>query len=127
LEAVIESQDLLPLREPTFFIMLSLAHTQKHGYAILKDVESLSDGKVRLSNGTLYGALTRLQDQDLIVRVSNDEPEDGHLSDDHHSNDRRPRKDYRLTEAGLRVLNAEIGRLQNLVATARLHLAEEQA
>ena len=107
--------------------MLSLAHTQKHGYAILKDVESLSDGKVRLSNGTLYGALTRLQDQDLIVRVSNDEPEDGHLSDDHHSNDRRPRKDYRLTEAGLRVLNAEIGRLQNLVATARLHLAEEQA
>ena len=106
---------MLPLREPTFFILLSLAHTRKHGYAILKDVETLSEGKVQLSNGTLYGALTRLQDQGLIARVSSDEPEDSG----------RPRKAYHLTQDGLRVLNAEIGRLQNLVDTARLHLAEE--
>ena len=95
--------------------MLSLAHTKKHGYAILKDVETLSEGKVQLSNGTLYGALTRLQDQGLIARVDSDEPEDTG----------RPRKAYRLTQDGLHVLNAEIGRLQNLVDTARLHLAEE--
>jgi PadR family transcriptional regulator PadR len=101
--------------------MLSLAHTQKHGYAILKDVETLSEGKVQLSNGTLYGALTRLQDQGLIARVSSDEPEGA------QPEGQRPRKAYRLTEDGLHVLDAEIGRLQNLVDTARLHLAEGPA
>ena len=47
----------LPLREPTFFILLSLSPGPKHGYAILKEVEALSDGRVRLSTGTLYGAI----------------------------------------------------------------------
>ena len=62
----INTQEFLPLREPTFFILLSIAEEQKHGYAILQDVETLSAGKIKLSNGTLYGALTRLQGQGLI-------------------------------------------------------------
>jgi DNA-binding PadR family transcriptional regulator len=102
------------LREPTFFILLSIADEQKHGYAILQDVETLSGGKIKLSNGTLYGALTRLQDQGLIERVPSREPA---LSG-------KPRKDYRLTETGLHILKAEIDRMEALVRSARRQLTE---
>ena len=64
----------LPLREPTFFILLSLSPGPKHGYAILKEVEALSDGRVRLSTGTLYGAIKRLLDDDWIRRVDDPLP-----------------------------------------------------
>jgi DNA-binding PadR family transcriptional regulator len=50
----------LPLTETTFFILLSLASEPKHGYAIMKEVETLSRGNVRLRTGTLYGAIKRL-------------------------------------------------------------------
>jgi DNA-binding PadR family transcriptional regulator len=92
-------------------------HGKKHGYAILKDVEELSGGKIRLSTGTLYGALGRLLDQRFIQRVPNDEGED--------SSPGLPRKAYILTEAGKRVLEAETNRMQSLVATARLRLSED--
>ena len=59
-------QNHLPLTETTFYILLSMAVERKHGYAILKDVEQLSKGRVVPSTGTLYGALSRLLDQDLI-------------------------------------------------------------
>ncbi|HKJ27603.1 MAG TPA: PadR family transcriptional regulator [Anaerolineales bacterium] len=109
MEAAINIQDFLPLREPTFFILLSIAQHKKHGYAILKDVETLSHEKVTLSNGTLYGALTRLQDQGLIARVDSEEP----------SESGRPRKAYQLTETGAAVLDAEINRMQTLIHTAK--------
>lgn len=108
------AHDLLPLREPTFFILLSISAEKKHGYAILQEVEALSGGKIRLSNGTLYGALTRLQDQGLIERVASDETQ---ISG-------KPRKAYRLTQNGLAVLHAEVERLSALVQTARQHLPE---
>lgn len=108
------TQDLLPLREPTFYILLSLSTEKKHGYAILQEVEALSKGKIRLSNGTLYGALTRLQDQGLIERVDSDEAQTSG----------KPRKAYRLTRTGLAVLHAEVARLGALVQTARQHLSE---
>ena len=104
-----DPQEFLPLREPTFFILLSLAQGKKHGYAILKDVERLSNGKILLSNGTLYGALIRLLDQGLIERVSVDEPPESE----------RPRKAYRLSLDGRSVLNAEIARLENMLSRAR--------
>ena len=112
-----EGSDLPPLREPTFFILLSLAECDKHGYAILKDVERLSGNRVRLSTSTLYEALARLLDQGLVVRV----PADGE-NRDAASHPGRPRKLYRLTRAGLRVLNAEFTRLQGLVAAAQRQL-----
>lgn len=99
----------LPLREPTFFILLSMSGQKKHGYAILKDVHDLSAGKVSLSNGTLYGALTRLQDQGLIER----------LADEQIPNSGRPRKAYQLTGLGGKVLEAEISRMDTLIQTAR--------
>jgi DNA-binding PadR family transcriptional regulator len=104
-----------PFREPTFFIMVSLSPGPKHGYAILKEVESLSEGRVKLSTGTLYGAIKRLLDQGWIRRVDDPIP----------NGTDRERKSYDLTELGRRVLNAEIARLQKLVCVARIQTAEE--
>ena len=107
----------LPLTEPTFYILLSLAPGKRHGYAILRDVEALSGGKVSLSTSTLYTALRRLLGQRLIERVSDDRED--------RAGPGPPRKAYILSEIGRRVLEAEIHRMQSLVATARLHLGEE--
>jgi DNA-binding PadR family transcriptional regulator len=108
------THDLLPLREPTFFILLSISTEKKHGYAILQDVEALSRGSIRLSNGTLYGALVRLQDQGLIEHVASD--------GDQISG--KPRKAYQITRTGLIVLQTEIARLDALVQAARQRLPE---
>ena len=106
--------DLLPLREPTFYILLSLAEGEKHGYAIIKDVAVISRGKVTLSTGTLYEALARLLDQKLIERVMLPAGEE---VTGHHPG--RPRKAYRLTLRGGQVMRAETARLDVLLATAR--------
>ena len=68
---------LTPLREPTLFILLALSKKRKHGYAILKDVEALSEGRVVLSTGTLYGALARLLEQGAIRKSTDDSGKDG--------------------------------------------------
>ena len=112
--------DLLPLREPTFYILLSLSSGEKHGYAILKEVEAHSTGRVQLSTGTLYEALARLLDQDLIERVESTNVED---PQDQHPG--RPRKSYRLSLRGLHVLQAEADRLRQMVAVTQWLLSEE--
>jgi DNA-binding PadR family transcriptional regulator len=63
-----------PLSEPVLLILLSLAEQPCHGYAILKDVEEMSDGRVVLSTGTLYGALRRMLDDDWIERKKTTPP-----------------------------------------------------
>ena len=105
----------IPLREPTFYILLSLSPGPKHGYAILKDVEELSEGSVLLGTGTLYGAIKRLLDSGWIRRVDDPVP---------NTTDRE-RKAYALTEQGRRVLNAEIARLQKLVSISINQTVEE--
>jgi DNA-binding PadR family transcriptional regulator len=109
--------DLLPLREPTLFILLSLADGEKHGYAILKQVAEMSSGKVTLSTGTLYEALARLLDQSLIERVT--EVTNGDAENSHPG---RPRKAYRLTPKGGQVVEAEVARLQALIVAAQQRL-----
>jgi DNA-binding PadR family transcriptional regulator len=109
-----DTLSLRPLREPTFFILLSLSPGPKHGYAILKEVEILSQGRVRLSTGTLYGAIKRLLDRGWIRRVDDPIPNDTD----------RERKSYDLTELGQRVLNAEIARLQKLVSVAQIQTTQ---
>lgn len=101
-------QDNLPLSEAVFFILLSLSPGPKHGYAIMKDVETLSDSRVSLSTGTLYGALKRLLDGGWVRRV--DEGQDGFG---------RERKSYVLTQLGKGILEAETTRMQNLVIAAQ--------
>ena len=98
-----------PLSEATLFILLSLAPGPRHGYAIMKDVQMLSDDRTVLSTGTLYGALKRLLEQGWIERVDDPEPNDTD----------RERKAYALTQTGRRVLKAEVERLRKLVAAAR--------
>jgi len=107
----------LPLTEPTFYILLSLASGKKHGYAIMKDAKALSSGKVSLSTSTLYSALSRLLDQGLIERISDDT--------ENSAGPGLPRKAYVLSGIGRRVLGAETNRMQALVAAARLRLGEE--
>lgn len=90
------------IQEPTFYILLSLRGGEKHGYAILKEVEELSEGRIRLSTGTLYGALNRLLDQQLIEQIVPEDPSRG-------------KRTYRLTLAGLKVFAVEVNRMQSLL------------
>ena len=113
----IDPQASLPLTEATYFIMLSLAPEPKHGYAIMKDVTTLSDRRIVLSTGTLYGALKRLLEQGWIKRVDDPEPNDT----------ARPRKVYLLTDLGRRILDAEVVRLRALVTAAQLRILQERA
>jgi DNA-binding PadR family transcriptional regulator len=110
------SSSTIPLREPTFYILLSLASGEKHGYAILKEVEDLSQGEIHLSTGTLYEAIARLLDQRLIIRIDTEE------TPDFTQMQGPPRKTYQLTRNGRIILDGEVGRLQNLLAVARQQL-----
>ncbi len=106
---------MLPLTETTFFILLSLAPGRRHGYAILKDVQVLSENRIIFSTGTLYGALKRLVDEGWIVRLEDGANEVGG----------RERKDYALTEAGRSLLKAEVARMSALVRVAGQRLPAE--
>jgi DNA-binding PadR family transcriptional regulator len=96
--------------------LLSLAPGNKHGYAILKDVRELSGERLNMSTSTLYTALGRLLDQDLIER----------LSGEANGGPGLPRKSYTLTNLGRRVLEAETIRLQGMVKEARYRLREDR-
>jgi DNA-binding PadR family transcriptional regulator len=108
-----EYQDNLPLSEAVFFILLSLLPGPKHGYAIMKDVQALSDSRVNLSTGTLYGALKRLLEGGWVQRVEDEQDETG-----------RKRKAYALTQSGRGILEAETARMQNLVAITKKRSSE---
>jgi DNA-binding PadR family transcriptional regulator len=97
------------------FRAAQLSPGPNHGYAILKEVKSLSDGRLQLSSGTLYGAIKRLLEKGWIRRVADPIAYD---SD-------RKRKSYDLTELGRRVLRAQITRLQKLVAVAQIQAVEQ--
>jgi len=99
--------------EPVLLILLSLAESPRHGYALLKDIESMRSGRVRLSTGTLYGALHRLLANDWIERVEG-------------ADTSRDKRCYRLTAQGHRVLVAEFDRLKELtqIAGTRLRASE---
>jgi len=102
-----------PLSEQTYFILLSLQSEPKHGYAIAKDVQFLSTGRVTLSVSTLYTTLKRLLDDGWI-----------RLLDEVQTESNRPRKIYELTHKGGDVLRAEVGRLDTLVSAARVRGVE---
>jgi DNA-binding PadR family transcriptional regulator len=116
--------ELTPLREPTLFILLTLYKERKHGYAILKDVEALSEGRVVLSTGTLYGALARLLAQGVIRKSTDDSASSG-SNNRSGSVDNQKRKYYELTQFGYRVLAVEIKRMRTILATANRELGAE--
>ncbi len=98
------------LSEPVLLILLSLADRPRHGYAILQDTHKISAGRVRLSTGTLYGALRRLLEERWIERFET-------------SDTSRGKQAYRLTASGRRNLEAEVSRLRQLSRVASLRLA----
>jgi len=110
-EAVMES---LPLTEPVMLILLSLADQPRHGYSILKDIQQMSDRRVVLSTGTLYGALRRLLDDEWIERMEEEESSRG-------------RRAYRLTRRGRSQLQLEVGRMKHLTRLANLRIAAKEA
>ena len=106
--------ETLPLTEPVLLILLSLADKPRHGYSILKDVEEMSDGRVLLSTGTLYGALRRLLDDNWIERLEQKDTSRG-------------KQAYRLTPRGRKNLQIEVGRLKHLTRLAHLRVAAKEA
>jgi DNA-binding PadR family transcriptional regulator len=101
---------LLPLTPAVFHILLALADGEKHGYAIMQEVEVHTNGAMRLGPGTLYGSIQRMLKDSLIVEA----PE---RTDTTRHEERR--RYYRLTSFGLRVLQAEARRLEQLVHIAQ--------
>jgi DNA-binding PadR family transcriptional regulator len=100
---------LLPLPPATFHILLALAGEDRHGYAIIQDVETRTGGELRLSAGTLYRSLARMVEQGLIVEVAKRRT----AADDER------RRYYRITPFGTAVARAEMRRLTQLVRLAR--------
>ena len=100
----------LPLTPAVFHILLALTDSEKHGYAIMRDVEQTTDGRMVLGPGTLYGAIKRLLKTGLIAEA--DERPDPAL-------DNSRRRYYELTALGRRVLAAEAERLAHMIEVAR--------
>jgi DNA-binding PadR family transcriptional regulator len=105
-----DPQSLLPLTPVVLHILLAVADEQagKHGYAVAREVEELTDGQIRMGPGTLYGSIQRMLDAALI------EERRSRASD----GDER-RRYYRITTLGRRVLELELSRLADVVAIAR--------
>lgn len=105
-----EVDELLPLPSATFHILMALADDDRHGYAIIQDVEARTDGELRLSAGTLYRTIQRMLEQGLITETrERPAPE---LDDER-------RRYYRITAFGVSVARAEASRLNQLVKMAR--------
>lgn len=93
-----------------FHILVALGDQDRHGYAIMQDVAARTNGRMKLSPGTLYGAIKRMLDEGFIVEV--DERPDADIDDER-------RRYYRLTARGRQVAKAEVDRLATLVRQAR--------
>jgi DNA-binding PadR family transcriptional regulator len=104
-----EVDDFLPLPPATFHILLALVEGERHGYAIIQDVEARTDGELRLSAGTLYRSVARMVEQGLIAEV---------VKRATRQDDER-RRYYRITPLGTAVARAEMRRLTQLVRLAR--------
>src|SRR6266480_4723070 len=105
----------MAMQEPTFLILTALAERPLHGYGVVQEVKALSDGRVTLRAGTLYGALERLTG-DGLVEVEREEAVDGRL-----------RRYYRLTRDGARTLGEEVARIRTNADAAASRLRAARA
>jgi len=108
-----DPEPYLPLTPAMFQVLVALADGEKHGYAIIKEVHRRTDGKVRLSAGTLYALIKRFVSDGLIVEC--DERPDPALDDER-------RRYYRLSENGRAVALAEAERMEEAIGHARAKL-----
>ncbi len=102
--------DCAPLTLPAFEILLSLVDGSMHGYAMIQDIVVRTDGAVRLTPSTLYGAIKRMLDDGLIEEVPHRRGT---------ANAFLRRRSYRITRNGLLAARAEAQRLERLISSAR--------
>lgn len=105
-----DPRSFLPLTPLAFHVMLALADEDRHGYGVIREVETRSGGVIRLRSGTLYTLLQRLLAAALIVESD--------VRPDPDEDDER-RRYYRVTDLGRKVLTAEARRLETALAEAR--------
>lgn len=105
-----DPESFLPLHRDTFHILVSLADSDRHGYAVMQDVLDRTNGKLRFSPSSLYASIRRLLEQGLIEELA-DRPDPAH--------DDERRRYYRLTRLGRDVAKAEARRLERLLGDAR--------
>ena len=105
-----EAGSLLPLPTAAFHILVSLAEEERHGYAIIQDIEARTGGDLRLSPGTLYRSIQRMLEQGLLVE-SRRRP--ARALDDER------RRYYRITPLGVATARAEMRRMTQLVKLGR--------
>lgn len=103
-------EDFLPLTFAVYHVLVALSDKERHGYGIIREVETQTDRRLRLAPGTLYGAISRLTKQALIAE--SEERPDPELDD-------QRRRYYRLTDLGRKVVMAEARRLDSLVKLAQ--------
>jgi DNA-binding PadR family transcriptional regulator len=101
-----------PLPAASLHIVLALLDGELHGYALMRRVDDLSDGAVRMGPGTLYGTLNRLVDTGLIEETTDRKPR----------GDNERRRYYQLTPTGRLTATDELTRLQGLVTRVGVHL-----
>ena len=105
-----EPEDFLPLRPVELEILITLAQGERHGYGIIQETESRSDGALRLETGTMYRALRRLVTEGLASPTTRRSSSD---------DDDERRRYYAITALGRKVAAAEAARLSRLVQAAR--------
>ena len=102
--------DLLPLQPAVFHILMALAEDDRHGYAIIQAIAERTDGRIRMSAGTLYRSIHRMLEEGLVVEIDQrPRPEE----------DDERRRYYRITPFGRKAARAEAQRLADLVTLAR--------
>jgi DNA-binding PadR family transcriptional regulator len=101
-----------PLPPASLHIVLALLEGEMHGYALMRRVQDQSDGAVRMGPGTLYGTLSRLVEDGLIVETTDRVPR----------SESERRRYYELTGTGRSVAMEELARLQSLVHHVTIHL-----
>ena len=109
--------ELLPLPPATFHILLALIDQDRHGYAIIQDVEARTRGELRMSAGTLYRSIARMVQQGLVAEVAKRST----------ATDDARRRYYRLTPLGHACAKAEVGRLSELLRRARRRGVTQEA
>ncbi len=101
-----QQRKLLPLTPAVFYVLFALADGEKHGYAVMQQVVTLSNGQFRMGPGTLYTTIQRLVDLELIEEIFPAQEQDTR------------RRHYRLTGVGESLLQAELARMRSLLDTA---------
>jgi DNA-binding PadR family transcriptional regulator len=107
---LVDAESMIPINPRDYMILLALAGEERHGYGIVKEVERVSHGRVRIDPANLYRAIKRMVTTGLVERSDERKARDA-------SHERR--RYYRITQLGAEVVRLEAGRLAELTAVAQ--------